>query len=148
MLGKVPRFADLTTPDNKLRNQAAPFFSTTSTTGHHYAKKPMGLGPSPGMMRGISDACLKEILRVIKAFHPSLPLKIADFVDDLRQAHGNDLERAELEHKVVYDSCTELGILLHNDPRVDPNAKPGKNIPPTGTIDFLGFRRRIRSVHT
>ena len=100
-----------------------------------YAFLPMGLGPSPG----ISDSCLKEILRVIIAHHPEMGLKIADFVDDLRIAHGTNLQEAEAAHKAVFDSCSELGIILHNDPRTDPSAKADKNVPPTRKIDFLGF---------
>lgn len=53
------RFADLTDKDGKIKNEIAPFFSTTSTSGHHFSKQP--------------DAIQKQVNDLFRELLNSLP---------------------------------------------------------------------------
>ena len=91
-----------------------------------YLFLPFGLGPSPG----INDACVKEVLDVVRAHFPRL--QAVDFVDDIRLVEESG------EHDALAVCMTGMMSLLDHM-GVRYHTKEGKRWWPTRVIPWLGF---------
>lgn len=77
---KVPRFADLTNDKNSLLPQVAPFFSTTSKLGHHFAKTPAAI------QKKVNDVFLEQMQSEVDISYVNLRAASATWL----QARGDD----------------------------------------------------------